>query len=78
MSLHLDLPSSLDKNNQGAQPAALTGTSLSSLPSPVMDSMNQGGDNFASNTGLSELPASGIKGDNQGAEPAKKSGPGGQ
>jgi len=69
---------SMDNSNRGAQPAALTGTSLSSLPDPTMDSMNQGGDNFASNTNLTSPPESGIKGDNHGSEPAKKSGPGGQ
>lgn len=68
----------LDKNNMGSQPAALTGTKLSSVPSPVMDSMNQGGSNFASNTGLAGLPDGSLNAMNQRKDPAPKSGPGGQ
>ena len=68
----------MDKNNQGPQPAALTGTSLSAVPSPVMDAMNQGGSDFASNTGLTSPPADALNSMNQLKDPAPKSGPGGQ
>jgi hypothetical protein len=67
----------MDKDNQGLDPPAKSKLkSLTSTPSPVIDSNNQGGSNFGSTTSLVASVGAQMDSSNRGSQPTRKVGTG--